>query len=98
MRVLSFSLLAALSLLGCSSSDSSREVGAPDSADVVATDPVSLADVSTDSPWNTYWDGHWYYFESRENQRQFESSPTSYVREDGRERPQRYKVQPSQVR
>ena len=108
MKAISLSLLAALFLYGCSSDESSRQ--APMAGDAtgsnndvigpadVATDPVSYSQVRTDSAWNTYWNGRWYYFESRENQRKFESSPTSYVREDGRVQQERYKVRPHDVR
>ena len=101
MKALSLSLLTALFLYGCSSDESSREkpmAGDPSGSNEVATDPVSTAEVRTDSAWNTYWNGRWYYFESRENQRKFESSPTSYVREDGRVQQERYKVRPHDVR
>ncbi len=98
MKILALSLLAALILHGCASDDS-RDPQMAD--DHIATDPVSYAEVRSDSDWNTYWKGHWYYFEPRENQRKFEADPTSYVDGDGRlrqERPQeRYKVYPHQL-
>ena len=102
------SMVACLILFGCSSSkdtDEGRRVGDPSGGTndavgpaTLATDPVSDAQVRTDSAWKTYWHGHWYYFDSEENLRSFESDPTVYVRDNGRLNPERRKVYPQDVR
>jgi YHS domain-containing protein len=91
MKTLIASIVASLVLVGCASNETTR-------GSVVATDPVSYAEVQTDSAWKTSWHGDWYYFESEENLRKFESNPTAYVREAGRPNPERYKVRPQDVR
>jgi YHS domain-containing protein len=108
MKLFIASIVASLALFGCSSkesSDQTTKVGDPtgvfmDSTNfTVATDPVSGEQVRTDSGWKTYWRGNWYYFDSEENLRKFESTPTAYVTEDGRLNPERQqKVRPSEVR
>jgi YHS domain-containing protein len=107
MKTLIITLLACLALFGCSSKESgdTRRVGDPVGANDesvgpadLAVDPVSGAQVRTDAAWKTYWHGNWYYFDSEENLRKFESSPTAYVTEDGRPNPERLKVRPQEVR
>ena len=108
MKAFIVSVVASFILFGCSSKESSdhpSKVGDPTGASqdstkfTVATDPVDGEQVRTDSAWKTYWHGHWYYFDSEENMRKFESTPTAYVTEDGRLNPERQqKVRPSAVR
>ncbi len=107
MKTFLGSIVAVLALFGCSSSEP-QKVGDPigTNDDTVGpavrltTDPVSGERVRSDAAWKTYWHGNWYYFESEDNLRTFESSPTSYVTEDGRLNPERrqQKVRPSEVR
>ena len=97
MKTLLVSILASLFLIGCAS-DTSRNEGGSSEGYAVATDPVSGAQVRTDSPWNASWHGNRYYFESEQNLWKFQSDPTAYVAEDGRVKQERYKVPPHGVR
>ena len=98
MKAFAASLLGCLILFGCSSKDREMPMaGDPSGAhdETVAPsdqglDPVSYAQVRTDAAWKTYWKNNWYFFESEENLKKFESNPTAYVTEDGRVQPERY--------
>jgi YHS domain-containing protein len=98
MKTIVVSFFASLCLFGCASDDrsstASNEVRA--SGDL-AVDPVSGQDVRPDTGWKTQWKGRWYYFESAENQRRFETNPTAYVIDDSLT-PERRKVYPHEVR
>jgi YHS domain-containing protein len=96
MKALMVSILASLVLLGCAS-DTSQNGGRSSEGSAVATDPVSGARVHTDSPWNTTWNGHRYYFESEQNLWKFQSEPKTYVTEDGHVNRERLKVGPQGV-
>lgn len=96
MKAFIVALLAGLALYGCSTDE--RSARSEDSAPVhYAIDPVTGAEVRTDTDWKTHWNGSWYYFESEENRRRFKSDPTAYIGDDGRRRTQR-PVKPSDVR
>jgi YHS domain-containing protein len=94
MRLLTASLLTMLALFGCSSDGRDPQMagdGYP------TTDPVSKAEVRTDSPWRTEWNGDWYYFESEENLKKFEARPTSYVPKAPEVRRERRTIYPYDV-
>lgn len=96
MKTLSASLVAILFLAGCASDEPERETpmaGEPE----IAVDPVTGAEVRTDSPWKTQWNDHWYYFGSEASLRKFESDPAAYVREEGAPKKTRRKVYPHEL-
>jgi YHS domain-containing protein len=99
MRTIAVSILILLGCFGCASDEPAREMAPADRAHPtgVAYDPVSHAEVGTDSPWSASWHGNWYYFESQENKMRFEADPDKYVPSDGRARPERRKVYPHEV-
>lgn len=107
MKTFTASILACLFLSGCASDEPSRErpmAGDPSGAhdetrgSNVTLDPVTGADVRTDSAWRTHWNGRWYFFESEESLGKFKSDPTAYVAEDGRRKETRRKLYPHDVR
>jgi len=91
MKTLIALLLTALALANCSSDNRDMQMaGEP----TVTTDPVSRAEVRTDSPWKTTWNGDWYFFESEENLQKFEARPTRYVAPAGTPARERREVYP----
>ena len=98
MKTFIVALLCGLSLAGCATDESAREMPMHEDP-TMALDPVSGKEVSTGDSWKTRWNGRWYYFESAENMRAFESNPTAYVSgERRRERRERRTITPNEVR
>lgn len=95
MKTFCASLLTCLFLFGCASDESAQQMaGDPSGASDeqlgpvdYAVDPVTNVNVVKDAGWKTTWKGRWYFFDSEENLKEFESAPTAYVTEDGRIRP-----------
>ena len=94
MKLLAAALLTMLALFGCSSDSRDMQMaGDP----YPTTDPVSKAEVRTDSPWRTDWNGDWYFFESEENLRKFRAHPTNYVTSEGAPKRERRTIVPSDL-
>ena len=100
MKTFLLTMIAGSLLLGCGSEETGDAPRAADPSGPVrpATDPVTSTPVRTDSAWKTAWQGRWYYFESQESLRRFESDPAAYVPQDIRRNPERPKLQPHEVR
>src|SRR5688572_3367903 len=62
MKALLTSMFAGLLLSGCSSEPQERPMADDPTGVAVALDPVSGAEVRTDSPWWTSYNGVRYYF------------------------------------
>ena len=91
MKFFTALLLTILALFGCSSDSRDMQMaGDP----YPTTDPVSKAEVLTDSPWRTQWNGDWYFFESEENLERFKSHPTKYVTSEGTPKRERRTIYP----
>ena len=91
MKSLTAVTLAILALFGCSSDSREMQMaGDP----LPTTDPVSKAEVRTDSPWRTQWNGDWFFFESEENLKEFRARPTRYVTSEGTPKRERRTIYP----
>lgn len=99
MRTIAVSILILAGSFGCASDEPTREMAPADRAHPtgVAYDPVSHAEVGTDSPWSTSWHGNWYYFESQENKMRFDAAPEKYTYTEAPTRKETRKVYPHQV-
>jgi YHS domain-containing protein len=95
MKIFLIFLLTSLILSGCSSDSRDLQM-AGDSQPT--TDPVSRAEVRTDSPWKTQWNGEWYFFESEENLKKFRAKPTSYVTSEGTPKRERRTIYPHDLK
>jgi YHS domain-containing protein len=98
MKTVAVSLVVLLGCFGCASDEPTRQMATDDPAHPtgIAHDPVSHAEVSTDSPWKSSWHGQWYYFESQENRMRFEANPEAYITSE-RTKPEQRKVYPHQL-
>src|SRR5688572_22575645 len=99
MKTIAASILVLVGCFGCASDEPNREMAPDDRAhpEGIAYDPVSHAEVRTDSPWKTSWHDRWYYFESEENKMKFDLDPEKYVAPNERPKEMRRKVYPHQV-